>query len=35
MHEGKIAMRDAPDTVIEKYMRFLDVGESEVAQEDV
>lgn len=35
MHEGRIAMRDDPDTVIDEYKRFLDVGESAFALEDV
>ncbi|HEU4450780.1 MAG TPA: ABC transporter ATP-binding protein [Gaiellaceae bacterium] len=35
MHEGGIAMRDDPETVVEAYKRFLDVGESDVADEDV
>ncbi len=35
MHEGRIAMRDDADTVIEAYKDFLHVGESEVTNEDV
>jgi ABC-type polysaccharide/polyol phosphate transport system ATPase subunit len=35
MHNGEIAMRDDADTVIEAYRRFLDVGESDVALEDL
>jgi ABC-type polysaccharide/polyol phosphate transport system ATPase subunit len=35
LHNGQIAMQDDPDTVIEAYTRFLDVGESELALEDV
>jgi len=35
MHGGEIAMRDDADTVIEAYRRFLGVGESEAALEDV
>jgi ABC-type polysaccharide/polyol phosphate transport system ATPase subunit len=35
MHEGRIAMRGEPDTVIDAYKGFLDVRESEVADEDV
>jgi ABC-type polysaccharide/polyol phosphate transport system ATPase subunit len=35
MHEGRIAMRDDPDTVIDEYKRFLNVGESAFALEDV
>jgi ABC-type polysaccharide/polyol phosphate transport system ATPase subunit len=31
LHEGKIAMRDDPDTVIEAYAQFLDVGEADDA----
>jgi ABC-type polysaccharide/polyol phosphate transport system ATPase subunit len=34
MHNGRLAMRDDPDAVIDAYTRFLDVGESEVALED-
>ena len=34
LHEGRIAMRDEPDEVIDAYKRFLDVGESEVALDD-
>ena len=35
MHKGQVAMWDDADTVIDAYTRFLDVGESEVALEDV
>jgi ABC-type polysaccharide/polyol phosphate transport system ATPase subunit len=35
MHEGRIEMRGEAGAVIEAYRRFLDVGESEVADEDV
>lgn len=35
MHDGEIAMRGEPETVIEAYKRFLDVQESDVADEDV
>jgi teichoic acid transport system ATP-binding protein len=35
MHNGEIAMRGEADPVIEAYGRFLDVGESEVALEDL
>jgi ABC-type polysaccharide/polyol phosphate transport system ATPase subunit len=35
MHQGQIAMLDDADTVVEAYARFLDVGESDVALEDV
>jgi ABC-type polysaccharide/polyol phosphate transport system ATPase subunit len=35
LHNGRVVMRNEPDPVIEAYTRFLDVGESEVALEDV
>jgi teichoic acid transport system ATP-binding protein len=35
MHKGEIAMRGDPETVIEAYKEFLDVRESDVADEDV
>jgi ABC-type polysaccharide/polyol phosphate transport system ATPase subunit len=35
LHQGRIKMRDDPEPVIEAYTRFLDVGESDVALEDV
>jgi ABC-type polysaccharide/polyol phosphate transport system ATPase subunit len=35
MHDGRIQMQDDPETVIEAYKRFLDIGETEVADEDV
>lgn len=35
LHDGQIAMRDEPGRLIEAYTRFLGVGESEVALEDV
>ncbi|HSK15812.1 MAG TPA: ABC transporter ATP-binding protein [Gaiellaceae bacterium] len=35
MHEGRIQMRDEPESVIEAYKRFLDVGESDPAEEDI
>jgi ABC-type polysaccharide/polyol phosphate transport system ATPase subunit len=35
LHEGQVAMRDEPDTVIDAYQRFLDVGESDVLDEDL
>ncbi|MBA2537016.1 MAG: ABC transporter ATP-binding protein, partial [Actinobacteria bacterium] len=35
LNKGRIAMWDDPDTVIEAYTRFLDVGENEVAEEDL
>jgi teichoic acid transport system ATP-binding protein len=34
MHEGRIALRDEPDVVIDAYKRFLDVGETPTALED-
>jgi teichoic acid transport system ATP-binding protein len=34
LHEGKVAMRGEPDAVIEEYTRFLDVRDSDVAQDD-
>jgi ABC-type polysaccharide/polyol phosphate transport system ATPase subunit len=35
MHNGEVTMRGDPAAVIEAYTRFLDVGESEIALEDV
>jgi ABC-type polysaccharide/polyol phosphate transport system ATPase subunit len=35
MHKGQLAMRDEPETVIAAYTRFLDVGETDIALEDV
>jgi teichoic acid transport system ATP-binding protein len=35
LHNGQVAVWDDPATVINAYTRFLDVGESEVALEDV
>jgi teichoic acid transport system ATP-binding protein len=36
MHQGKIAMRDEPETVVSEYTRFMDVGETDaVVLEDV
>jgi ABC-type polysaccharide/polyol phosphate transport system ATPase subunit len=35
MHEGRIEMRDAADTVVAAYKQFLQIGESEAADEDV
>jgi ABC-type polysaccharide/polyol phosphate transport system ATPase subunit len=36
LHEGRIEMRDEPDTVIRAYTRFLDIAETDdVALEDV
>jgi ABC-type polysaccharide/polyol phosphate transport system ATPase subunit len=35
LHDGQVRLRDDPDTVIEAYRQFLDVGEDdEVAFED-
>ncbi|MGH3032525.1 MAG: ABC transporter ATP-binding protein [Gaiellaceae bacterium] len=34
MHEGRIAMRDDPDTVVDAYKRFLDVSEPDDPLED-
>jgi ABC-type polysaccharide/polyol phosphate transport system ATPase subunit len=35
LHEGKIALRGEPDTVIDEYTRFLDVRDSDEAQDEV
>jgi ABC-type polysaccharide/polyol phosphate transport system ATPase subunit len=35
LHEGQITMRDKPGAVIKAYTRFLDVGESDLALEDL
>ena len=35
MHNGELVMRDNADTVIKAYTSFVDVGENEVALEDV
>jgi ABC-type polysaccharide/polyol phosphate transport system ATPase subunit len=35
LHQGRVRMRDEPEAVIEAYTRFLDVGESDVALEDI
>ena len=35
MHKGRIAMWDEPETVISAYSKFLDVGETDVALEDL
>lgn len=35
LQKGEIAMHDEPDTVIDAYTRFLGIGDSGVAQEDV
>jgi ABC-type polysaccharide/polyol phosphate transport system ATPase subunit len=34
MHNGRIEMRDEPEPVIDAYKRFLDIGESDAADED-
>jgi teichoic acid transport system ATP-binding protein len=34
VHDGRIAMRDDPEPVVEAYKRFLDVGESDVLDND-
>jgi hypothetical protein len=35
MHKGKMVMWGDPDTVISEYTRFMDVGETDVALEDL
>jgi ABC-type polysaccharide/polyol phosphate transport system ATPase subunit len=35
MHNGRIELRDDPETVVEAYKRFLDVGESDAADDDL
>jgi teichoic acid transport system ATP-binding protein len=35
LHRGEIAMLDDADTVIDAYSRFMDVGDLDVALEDV
>jgi ABC-type polysaccharide/polyol phosphate transport system ATPase subunit len=35
MHRGELVMRDDADSVIKAYTRFLDVGENEIALEDL
>jgi ABC-type polysaccharide/polyol phosphate transport system ATPase subunit len=35
MHKGQIAMRGEPDTVVDAYRQFLQLGESDVIDEDV
>lgn len=35
LHQGRVRMREEPEPVIDAYTRFLDVGESDVALEDV
>jgi teichoic acid transport system ATP-binding protein len=34
MHEGRVQLRDEPETVIKAYKQFLDVGESDVELDD-
>jgi teichoic acid transport system ATP-binding protein len=34
LHEGQIALRDEPKTVIDAYKRFLDVGDADEALDD-
>jgi teichoic acid transport system ATP-binding protein len=35
LHEGRVRMRDEPKPVIEAYTKFLDLRDSDVAEEDV
>jgi ABC-type polysaccharide/polyol phosphate transport system ATPase subunit len=35
MHKGEIAMRDDPNTVIDAYRQFLDVGETELTDDEL
>jgi teichoic acid transport system ATP-binding protein len=35
LHEGKVAMQGEPEAVIEEYTRFLDVRDSDEAQDDI
>jgi ABC-type polysaccharide/polyol phosphate transport system ATPase subunit len=35
LHDGRVAMWDDPETVINAYTRYLDVGENEIGLEDV
>jgi ABC-type polysaccharide/polyol phosphate transport system ATPase subunit len=35
LHEGRIVMRDDPETTVQAYKRFLDIGDSDVLDEDV
>jgi ABC-type polysaccharide/polyol phosphate transport system ATPase subunit len=35
MHAGELLLRDEPETVIKAYTRFLEVGETQVALEDL
>jgi teichoic acid transport system ATP-binding protein len=35
MHKGQIAMRGEPDTVVDAYRQFLQLGESDVIDEDL
>jgi hypothetical protein len=34
MHDGEIALRGEPGEVIERYRRFLDVGDKDIALEE-
>jgi ABC-type polysaccharide/polyol phosphate transport system ATPase subunit len=34
LHEGQVAMQGEPEAVIEEYTRFLDVRDSDEAQDD-
>jgi ABC-type polysaccharide/polyol phosphate transport system ATPase subunit len=34
MHDGRVQMRDEPDTVVDAYKRFLDVSETDDALDD-
>ena len=35
MHKGELRMRDDPETVVDAYTKFLDVGEDAFTMEDV
>jgi len=35
LHQGQVAMHGNPDAVIESYARFLEIGESDLALEDL
>ena len=35
MHEGRIVMRDEPEAVIDAYNEFLEIGETDAADDDV
>jgi lipopolysaccharide transport system ATP-binding protein/teichoic acid transport system ATP-binding protein len=35
LHKGEVVMRDEPDTVIDAYKRFLDVGDTDVSEDDL